>query len=168
MDIKLSEYVSVAERADELGLQVPGSLAILPRNFDTADTPEALYHESSTLDLRRLLRQAGIIETPIEPPGVKIPTISEKYYEFIGPLLFFGASSWIGNESPIEMSMSVIGNYLTDVFKRTTGQKKARLGFVLERTKSRTCVRLDYEGRGDDFGQLVALIKEIMNEQGEP
>jgi hypothetical protein len=38
MSIQIKDYPSVSERAEKLGVIIPTHLAILPDNFDTADS----------------------------------------------------------------------------------------------------------------------------------
>jgi hypothetical protein len=42
---------------------IPTSLALLPINFDTANSKDELVHEDTVLTIRKLWRQAGIIGT---------------------------------------------------------------------------------------------------------
>jgi hypothetical protein len=164
MATELIGYISVIERSNELGLQVPSGMTILPRNFDTANSRADLYHESSTLDIRRLWAQAGVIESRIEPQGEKIATISEHFYDWIGPLIFLGASWYIENEHLVNVSLNVISNYVTEWFKGVSGEKRVSFGFVLEKTKTKKCVRLNYDGPPEKIAELTSLIKDIMNE----
>lgn len=48
MDIQVSEYIGIEKKASELGFNISSGLTILPKNFDTAKSPDELIYESST------------------------------------------------------------------------------------------------------------------------
>jgi hypothetical protein len=58
LSVNVTEYVDVEARACELGLGMPGALAILPRGFDSSGV-EALAHESEAATIRKVLRRAA-------------------------------------------------------------------------------------------------------------
>lgn len=68
---------------------MPTSIALLPRNFETATSKEELIHEGTTPTVRALWRQNGITETPFEQSGEKFPLVSENTFEWIGPTILF-------------------------------------------------------------------------------
>jgi hypothetical protein len=88
MDIQITDYIDVEKRALDLGLNVPSGIAILPRNFDTAESADELIHESTAPTIRVLWRQAGVAETRLEKEGMKIPQGSRKSWEWVGPIIF--------------------------------------------------------------------------------
>ena len=44
MTVEISTYIDVKKRVTDLGLNLPDSLAILPRNFDAAMSKDELLH----------------------------------------------------------------------------------------------------------------------------
>jgi len=87
--LKVSHSIDVRKRAQELGCNIPTSIALLPRNFEISASKEELIHESTTPTVRVLWRQNGITETPLEQPEEKFPFVSEHAFEWIGPTIFY-------------------------------------------------------------------------------
>src|SRR5206468_3732786 len=59
-----AEYINVRARAEFFGYATPTALAILPANFNSANSKEALLNQSSAATLRKLWKQAGVTMTP--------------------------------------------------------------------------------------------------------
>lgn len=78
MEIQESYYIDVEKRAQFLGCNVPTGLALLPRNFQEAESKTDLLHESSVPTVRILFRKNNIAETPLESEGERYAQISEK------------------------------------------------------------------------------------------
>lgn len=162
MTIQISEYIDVKKRALELRCNAPSKLAILPRNFKSAKSKDELLHEGSVSTIRVLWRQAGISETRIEKEGERFPVIQEKAFEeWIGPIIFVGASMLSQNPHTISVALEVISNYLTDWFKGVPGDKRVKLDVVVEETKVKVCKRIHYEGNIEGLQELPRIVREV-------
>src|SRR2546421_10768809 len=115
VDIQVSDYVDVEKRALELGYKAPTGLTILPRNFDTATSPDELIHEGTTPTIRSLLRQAGIQVTRLEKEGEKIPHSARESWEWAAPILYI--SQWMLTNTALPTTISLISNYIYDIAK---------------------------------------------------
>ena len=164
VNVTLSSYPSVPDLATALGLGVPPTLVILPRNFDTAKVGDELLYEGEALTIRKLWRQAGISENLLTAPEHGIATVAEKSADWVGPTVFVAGCLWGQNPQLVSIALSVVANYVTDCFKGSGGRRKVRLSIVVEKTKTRKCVRIDYEGPPNAIGQLAAKAKEIADE----
>lgn len=163
--IKVKEYLDVKKRAEELGCNIPNSLAILPRDFANAKSKGDLLHEDTTSTVRVLWKQEGVIETPIEKAGESIPAILEESFYWVGPTIFFASTLIIQNPHLIDIALGVISNYLTDWFKGLTeGRKKATLDVVVE-TKSGSYKEIHYEGAIEGLEELPKVIRSLHDEQ---
>lgn len=161
MGIQIYDFASVIEKAKELGCNIPTGLALLPRNFESAESKEDLLHESSTPTVRIIFRKQGIKETPLEYEGEKFPQISEKKFdEWVGPIIFASYALLSQNPHIISIALGVISNYLTDFFKGIPGEKRAKLDVVVE-TKNRKFKRVHYEGPISGLGKILEIIREV-------
>ena len=164
MTIELFDFADVEERARTLGCQIPAGIALLPRNFEQAESKDDFLHESSAPTIRILFRSNGIEETPLEGEGERFPQISEKAFrEWLGPTLFCGAALLSQNPEIISVALGVISNYLTDWFKGIPGEKNAKLNIVVE-TRKRTCKRIHYEGPVSGLQELPKIVREISSD----
>lgn len=164
MTIRKTDYVDVQKRAADLRLQVPVGLALLPRNFADAPDRNDLVHESAVPTVRVLWREAGVEETRVELEGHRIATVSENAFEWVGPTIFVASAIWSQNPHAVGVALGVIANYVTDWFKGITGEKRVRLSLVVEKTKTKKCVKIDYDGPPEQMPDLAAIIKEVADE----
>jgi len=169
MEVQVTDYIDVQKRAVELSCNVPTGLAILPRNFETAESKEELFHEDATIDIRSLWRQNKVIETRLEGEGHKFPSIQEKYFEWIGPTIFISASLLTQDPTLVTVALNVLSNYVTDFFKGHLGEHTVSVNLVLENVKkhgddeerSYKLVRLN--GTADDLNKLnVENLKKLV------
>lgn len=153
------EFVDVAEKAKSLGCNVPIGLALLPRNFEHAESKEELLHESTVSTVRVLFRQNNISETPLELEGDRFPQLSEKAFAgWIGPIIFVSYALLGQDPNILSLVLGVISNYLTDFFKGMPGVGKVRLDVVIE-TKAKSYRRIHYEGPLSGLEELPEIIK---------
>jgi hypothetical protein len=133
MEVQVSDYIDVEQKALELGYTVPTGLAILPRNFDTATSPSELVHEETTSTIRTLLRQGGIQETRLEKEDEKFPYSAKKSWEWVGPIIF--VSQWMLNNAVLPITISLISSYLYDVTKGHRDDSTVTIEYVVETTE---------------------------------
>lgn len=164
MSIEVSEYVNVKERALKLECNVPAELAILPRNFESAEAKHELIHEDSAPTVRILLREAGLVETKIEKEGDKFPYAQEKAFQWIGPIIFVSPLLLSQNPYALSVAIGVISNYLTDWFKGVPGRKKVKLSIVVEQSTEHISKRIDYEGEIEGLKELLLIVQEVQSQ----
>lgn len=165
MSIEISEYLDVRHRASALGLKAPEGICLLPRRFGSAKDVTELVHESSALDLKTLFREAGLPITVYQPDGTKIPYLQENDITWVGPLVFFSAVAISQNPHIVSVALSVIANYVTDLFKGSPEPARAKLSVVVEThtTKTTTTVtkKIDFDGPPDKIPDIPKLLKEM-------
>lgn len=158
---RIEEYPNVSDRAASLGCASPTNIALLPRNFLTARSREEFLHESTAATVRSLLRQAGIVETPLEAKGERFAHVQENAFEWIGPTIFLGAAFLSQNPTAVSVSLSVIANYLTDFFKGLSGKKSVAFTLVVQSRKGNRYSKIHYEGPVDGLKVLEKALREV-------
>ena len=161
MTIQISEYVNVKKRAEELNCNIPTGIALLPRNFETAESKDELIHESSVPTIRVLWRKEKISETKIEKEEDKFPNAQENAFEWIGPIIFVSASILSQNPYVLTVGLGVVSNYLTEWFKGIPGDKKVRLDIVIEQAEGKVYKRISYKGEPEGLHELPKIISEV-------
>ncbi len=164
MEISQHAFVSVEEQAEKLGCQVPAHVAVLPRNFATADSLEDLVHESNCATVRKLLAEAGVEESRIEPEGTKLPEIQENDFTWLGPTIFFAAAALANNPDLVTVALGVVSNYVSELFRGVTGQRRVRCDVVVEQTKTKKCVRIHFEGDPESLSNLQPAVMEAIHD----
>jgi hypothetical protein len=165
MSIQIADYLDVGQRASDLGMKAPEGLCILPRRFATAKGVAELVHESSALDLKALFRQADLPVTVYQPDGTRIPYLQENDITWVGPVLFVSYAALSENPHIVSVALSIIANYVTDLFKGSPEPARAKLSLVVEShtTKTTTTVtkKIDFDGPPDKIPEITALLKDM-------
>jgi hypothetical protein len=164
MDVEITDYLVVSERAESLGFVAPEGLTLLPVNFDTAKSYEEFVFRSEAATLRTLFRNSDLDVERLLPAGAKPSYLTNKSFEWTAPTLFVAASLWSDNASAINIALGLITNYLTDYFKGIGGSHKVKVSFVVEKTGSRICKKLSCEGTVEGLSTLASSIKALADE----
>ncbi|MCK4598697.1 hypothetical protein KAU37_02540 [Candidatus Bipolaricaulota bacterium] len=161
MTVQEFDFVDVEEKAKALGCNIPTGIALLPRNFESAESKDDLLHESTVPTVRILFRNNGITETPLEHEDERFPQVSEKAFEgWVGPTLFVSFALLSQNPHIISVALGMISNYLTDWFKGIPGGGNAKLDIVVE-TRKKTYKRIYYEGPVSGLEKAAQVIREV-------
>lgn len=163
MKIERYKYLNVEERAKELGVNVPTGIALLPRNFESALSKDELIHESDAPTVRILFRKEGIEETPLEVEGEKYPYLSEKSFEWAGPIIFVSWALYSQNPRIVDVALGVFANYLTDFFRGVQDGGIARFDIVRETSKGRY-ERYHYEGPPSGISEFAKVVHEVKSD----
>jgi hypothetical protein len=165
MSIEITDYPDVGQRASDLGLKAPEGACILPRRFASAKDAGELVHESSALDLKTLFRDADLPITVYQPDGTKIQYLQENDVTWVGPVLFVSYAALSQNPHILSVALSVIANYVTELFKGLPQPARVKLSVVVEThtTKTTTTVtkKVDFDGPPDKLSEINGLIKDI-------
>lgn len=157
MPVQVSDYVNVGKHAEELRCTPPTGLALLPRNFESASRKEDLLYSSSVPTVRTLWREAGISETRIEKEGDNYPYEMHNAFEWIGPVIYVGASIISQHPELIDLALKVIHEYLDHFFKGIIDRKRVVLDIIVE-PKSK---RIHYENGPEGIRELARVVKEL-------
>lgn len=160
MGVEIEEYINVVERANDLGLNAPTGISILPRYFSSAEKKEDLVYEVSSLDIRTLWKKEGVEEDRLDSDGDSIPYISEKSADWVGPTIFLGVSLLSEDNVLISIALNVIGNYLSDLFRGALKKPSISLDVVAELTPERKYLKIRYEGDAEGITGLENIVKE--------
>ena len=164
MGVKIEEYVDIPKHAKQLGLKQPSKMAILPRNFESANSSGELFYESETATIRKLWKEAKLHEERLERDEHHFPYIRERTFEWFGPTIFIGSMLILNEPNTISLALNVIANYLTDFFRGSFQKPKIKFDIIVEKTNERKYQKINYEGDINGIESLFELIKKIANE----
>jgi hypothetical protein len=88
-----------------------------------------------------------------------IPFIQNNSHDWIAPTLFYAASLVSGNPDIISVSLGVIGNYVTEMFKGMGNNPAVTLSIVVEKPNGK-CTKIDYKGRAEGIIEVTRLVQE--------
>lgn len=164
MTTTIADYPNVAERLTNLGCDYPEGLALLPTNFESATSIGEFKQVSEAATVRTLLRNASIPYGELFDKSTKPPYVQNNSFEWIAPTIFVSAGLISGSANYVSIALSVISNYATDFFKGISGDKSIKLEIVVEKTKSKACKKITYQGGVDGLKDLPEIIREIADE----
>jgi hypothetical protein len=160
----ITDYVSVHERAAYFGCAVPQTIAVLPANFDTAKVRADFRQRSEAATVRTLFRNHKIEMGELLPASELGPYVQNNNFEWLAPILFVPAAMITENPMAVSLALSVLGNYITDLFKGMNGAKTVKLDIVVEKKGDRSCKMLRYEGGTAGLSSLPDIIRRISDE----
>jgi hypothetical protein len=163
-EIAVSDYISVTSRAIELGLEPPTTIALLPRNFASAEDAGDLLDESTAATIHQLWRQADLAEQRFDTPAVPFPSIAEHSVDWLAPTIFIVGSYASGNPGAINVALGVVANYVFELFGRLPGQHRVRLDVVVEVNRDRMTKRITYDGDAEGVAQLLPAVERILQD----
>ncbi len=164
MAIEVTEAINVPEQAAALGLAVPTHLTVLPRNFETAEALAELAHESPAATIRKLWREAGLPETPLELDGQRLPRMLDRSADWVGPTIFVGSLLLTENQHAVSLAISIVKDYVVNFFKGWPNPPQVKLDVIVETSESKKYRRIHYSGSADGLSELPAIIQEAAKE----
>lgn len=158
MDYKI-EDIEIEDRLAELKLTLPARLTFFPENFETVETQEGFIFSESVIDLNKVFRKNNIPADNLGSAPLKLRT--RKYADWFGPTLFFSLTMLSENPTVVSLSLNVLSNYVTDFFKGSFGEKKARLEIYVETKRKKKIKKISYTGSPEGIRELEKIIKDL-------
>jgi hypothetical protein len=161
--VNVSDYVDVSTKLTDLGCNHPTGFALLPSNFESAGSIDEFRQASEAATVKTLFRAAGIPHSDIVDKSKRPPYIHNNAIEWIAPTLFVSASLLSNNPELVSGALGVISTYVADFLKGATGKNLVKLNVVVEKTKTRTCKEISYEGDAEGLRNLTGAIQDLAN-----
>ena len=165
MAVSVSDYPNVRERAAILGYKIPGDVILLPWNFGGPELEEELFDTVTAPIVEQFLREADIPATRLEKNGTKLQTIHFKALDWIGPGIFIAAQMLTNNPEIVNNVLTRILEYLgTTFFKGVVGPKQTRIEFIIEKTKGKKYVDVQYDGPYEGAKELIDILEKTIKD----
>jgi hypothetical protein len=133
-------------------------------NIISAKSKKELLYAGTASTVRVLLKQAGIVETPIEK-NKEIPELILESFDWVGPTVFFASTLITQNPDIVDKTIIAISDYLQEWFKGIPKQERnAQLDIVAE-TKTGSYKGIHYEGDVEGLKQLPKIIRSLHDER---
>jgi hypothetical protein len=135
---------------------------LLPGNFFSATKSSELRYRSHALDTKSLLRQGGLPVEMVTGEGIAIPYVDERDATWAGPMVFVAAEMFSANPGITAVALNLMSNYVYDLLKGRDGKRRARLSVVVESTKHKRTLRVDFDGPPENIPHLEKVIKSAL------
>jgi len=153
-------YVRVADRACELGCQMPEGIAILPENFCSATSRQSLLVRAETAALRPLFEDRELSLESFFRAGEHAAFGHDNGASWEASL-FVSAAFVERRPDAVPTALWLISNHLMEFVKGHAG-RTISLAFVVERKSDGMCRRLAYEGSSAGLMSLADRVLEVV------
>lgn len=156
MSIVETLYIRVVDRACELGCDMPEGIAVLPENFCSATSRQALLVRAEITPLRSLFEDRALSLGSFFRAGEHTTFGHDNGVSWEASL--FASSAFVERRpDAVPAALLLISNHLVEFFRGHAG-RKVTLAFVVERKSDGMCRKLTYEG---DAAGIVALADRV-------
>ena len=162
MENKITEFINLKERLEELKITPENEFYILPENIEIAKSSDDLIFTETTTDIKKYLNQNGVEIKVLQNGNLKLR--QRKSIDFYAPLIFVGFTMLSENSTLLTVGINVLSNYVTDYFKGTFGSKNVKLEIIVETKPKKEYKSINYEGNVDGLKELPKIIKSLKNE----
>jgi hypothetical protein len=161
MPTEIEDYPDVRDKLNDLGCRTPSEFAILPVNFEAAESIDEFRQASEAATLKTLFRSEDIPYDEILEETEKPPYTQNNAFEWVAPTLFVSAAIVVENPTYVTIALNVVSNYATDFFKGIYGDNEVSMDIVVESSEEKKCKRISYEGPSEGLEDLDSVVKEI-------
>lgn len=164
MSSTVTDYIDVRGRLAELSCHDPAGFAILPLNFESAESINEFRQASEASTVKTLLRSERLPHDEIVDRKDRPPYVQNHSFDWIAPTLFVSAALISENPSAVSIALNVIGNYATDFFKGMSGEKMVKMDIVVEKSKGKSCKKISYEGSPSGLKDIADIIRSTSDD----
>lgn len=161
MEIEALEYDEFPNQLRKYGFNVPNGISLIPMNIEIANSKDELVYFGSAKSLKKLWKSNEIELSKIELEGDGQLYLHQHSAEWIAPTIFLGASLLSENSNTISVALSVVANYVTDLFKGKPPKTKFKMELIIEEEKDKKYKKLTFEGEPKDVYGLIKVIREL-------
>jgi hypothetical protein len=159
--VRVDDCFNVLERFEQLGLDVPESVAVLPRNFDIASTAEELVMESAAPDIRIVGRQVGVEVDTFGGVGAK--QIHENDALAVGAIIWFTLETFNHGAGIVELLERVANRVARRSGKSDSDHVEIEQQVVITDKKTKISKSFAYRGPASQVAAIVPVMQETMN-----
>lgn len=161
MKAEIQEYKEFTDILEKFGFEIPNGITIIPFNFDFAESKEKLVYRGSTKSLKKLWRSNNVDVNIIEGKNGKPLYIHQHSAEWIAPTLFLSAALISESPNTVSIALSVIANYVTDLFKGKPPKTEFKMEIIIEDEKDKKYRKLTFEGEPKNTNAIIKMIREL-------
>ena len=138
MAAKITEYINVRERLEELGCILDEGFVLLPINLENAESVNEFRQRAESATVKTLLKSANL------PCSQILPLAERPAY--------------------VAIALELIADYLTTTFPRIGRKKGIKLEIVVEKDEKGTSRKISYEGPPEGLKELATIITAAKDE----
>lgn len=161
METKIREYNNFINQIKKYNFDIPDGISLIPTNIEMANSKDELVYFGSAKSLKKLWKSNSIELEKIEKEGDYQYYLYQRSAEWIAPTIFLGASLLYENSNTISVALSVVANYVTDLFKGKPPKTTFKMELIIEEEKNKKYKKITFEGEPNNMNDLVKVIREL-------
>lgn len=161
--ISVSQFPSIAERVDSLGLKPPDGISVLPRNFASASDVEELVHEADASTICKVLEESGIDATLLSHRGRKLPSRVERDFSWVAPTIFVSSHIIAENPELVRILVQALAEYIVAHVSYKLQDNTVSVSFVIG-GNNEPYRKIKYEGPANKLGSVVDELLRVADE----
>ncbi|EMS84700.1 hypothetical protein [Leptospira noguchii] len=138
--------------------KLDNNIHLLPQNWSSDIKTEYEFSEN-TITVKKLLA-TNDLQVTIDGFSEESPIISNRNYEWMGPVIFISYSLLSQNEYILSIALNIISNYLTDIFKGLGDNNKVDLKIYKE-NEDGSIKKISYKGPASGLEKLKDILKSF-------
>lgn len=164
MAVKITEYINVRERLEELGCSLDEGFVLLPINLEKAESAIEFQQRAESATVKTLLKSANLPCSEIAPLEERTAYVVNHSMEWVSPTLLLTAAFVSQHPDYVALALELIADYLTTTFPRTRRKKDIRLEIVIEKDAGGTSRKITYEGSSEGLKDLHNIVLAAKDE----
>lgn len=161
MKTEIKEYNNFINQIKKYDFDIPNGISLIPTNIGNADSKDDLVYFGSAKSLKKLWKSNSIELSKIEKEGDRQYYLHQHSAEWIAPTIFLGASLLSESPNTISIALSVVANYVTDLFRGKPPKTTFKMELIIEEEKDKKYKKITFEGEPNDMNGLIRVIREM-------
>ncbi len=158
MDYKIEEFNEIHTILRDFKIE-ENKFYFLPEDMLDLKKNTNLIYSETTANIQKVFKSNHL---NIDYLTEDIPQLRlRRSSDWFGPCFFIGISLLSENSHLIGVSLNLISDYLYDLFKGTTKDKKVKFDIIIEKEKNKQYSKITYDGTVDGIRELEKIINKI-------
>ncbi len=159
IDVKKCSNLRI--KAQQLGVQLPSKVWIVPNSFETLTSLENIRYEPDYDLTQKILKQNNIEYSLLEEGNTHYSKVSQHSFEFaIIPLIVFGWELLIKNPEIVDLSLRSLFNFFKSKSHRDVEKENYVIkSEVIKEVKKSSFKRYSYEGSIEGYKDFIRFCR---------
>jgi len=148
--------IAIAPPDKDINQRAASTLLFLPNNWPTK--AEEYVYASTVQSVVKLLKQNNVPAVSLNPIDATTSLQDNRGLDWIAPTILISGLLLTQNPSMISVALSIIANYVTEVFKGLKNDPEMKLDIIQTSADEKKAQRVHYEGPVSGLQELEKIL----------